>query len=95
MTKEDIIKTVSDRTGVDKIAARVVVDETFNIMKEALREGLPIFIRGLFTLQPTKRAAKKARNISKGITVTVPARIEPKAQFAKELREEMRKLPVE
>lgn len=95
MRKEDIITKVSQRTGVEQRATRVVFDEAINVIKEELCNGTPIYIRGLFTLALKKRAAKLGRDMSRGTSVEIPAHYVPHAKFAKEMRDAIQKLPVE
>lgn len=89
MTKKDIIDEVSRRTGVQRNASQAVIDEAINIITENLCGGESIYIRGLFTLAPIKRAEKIARNIGKRTAVIIPAHYEPHAKFSKELRRKM------
>jgi len=90
MRKEDIVKEVCEITGIDRNAGRLVIDETFNVIRKELCKGNSIYIRGLFTLSAEKRAEKTARDISRGKGIIIPAHCAPHAKFSKKLREEMR-----
>lgn len=94
MKKQDIINQVAQRTGVEKYAICVVIDETINVIKESLCEGIPIYIRGLFTLRLVKRAAKKGRNVTKGIPVEIQEHYAPHAKFSKKIKKEIEKRPI-
>ena len=94
MTKQELIKEVCKVTGADKNVTGIVINETFEIMKQSLCKGESIYIRGLFTLSPKKRAAKTAQNISKKISIALPAHFTPHAKFAKEVRNKMMILPI-
>ena len=48
-----------------------------------------IFIRGFATIKAVTTAPKKARNISKGVTVSIPAKNTAKLVLSKELKERM------
>lgn len=94
MTKQDIIDSVSESTGVSKTTTREVLEETIEVIRKGLSSGKTIYLRGLFTLAPVKRAEKKAQYISKHKTIIIPERYIPKAKFSKSLINEMRSLPV-
>jgi DNA-binding protein HU-beta len=47
------------------------------VVKESLVRGMSVQIRGFGSFFRKKRASKKARNISKGTTIDIPAREVP------------------
>lgn len=94
MTKKDIIDEVSRRTGVQRNTSQAVIDEAINIITENLCGGESIYIRGLFTLAPVKRAEKIARNITKKTSIVIPAHYKPHAKFSKEICKKMKELVV-
>jgi nucleoid DNA-binding protein len=79
MTKQEL----STKTGVapDKL------DRVFGVIGEALAKGQIVTIRGFGTFQTVVRAEKKARNISTGEQVVIPAHRVPALKFCKELKE--------
>lgn len=95
MTKQEIIDAVSKRTGIEKTASRAVVDETISVIRESLCSGESIYIRGLFTLAPVKRAEKIGQNISKKQAIILPAHYAPHAKFSKDVIRKMKKLPIQ
>lgn len=48
-------------------------DIEINAIKECVQRKEPVYLRGFGTFQPKKRAEKKARNITAGTTIIVPA----------------------
>lgn len=95
MTKQEIITEVSRRTGIEQTASRVILDEAINVVRENLCKGNAIYIRGLFTLAPKKRAEKVGQNITKGTSIILPAHYAPHAKFSAELRKCMKaNLPI-
>lgn len=94
MTKQDIIENVARKTGVSNTVVKAVIDEAIETVARWVSEGLPIYIRGLFTLSSVKRARKSARNIKGCKQMSIPAHYAPHAKFSKELREKVRKLPI-
>lgn len=94
MTKQDIINVVCERTGIEKTVAKEVVDETINVIAQNLCKGKTIYLRGLFTLRPVIRAEKKAQNITKKKTITLPERYVPKAKFSRSIIEYMKNIRI-
>lgn len=94
MTKQDIIENVARETGVSNAVVKAVIDESVETVVRWISDGIPIYIRGLFTLSAVKRAKKSARNIKKCKQISIPAHYAPHAKFSKKLREKVRKLPI-
>ncbi|UBM60523.1 integration host factor subunit beta [Marinilongibacter aquaticus] len=87
MTKAEAIATISEKTGIDKASVSSTLEAFFVTVKTSLSEGEPLYIRGFGSFINKKRAAKKARNISKKITVTVPEHHVPSFKPSKEFVE--------
>ena len=94
MTKQDIIENVARQTGVSNAVVKAVIDEAIETVVLWISDGIPIYIRGLFSLSVVKRAKKSARNIKKCKQMSIPAHYAPHAKFSKKLREKVRKLPI-
>jgi DNA-binding protein HU-beta len=74
MTKAELIKNISIETGIIQENVSPVVLSFMNIVKKTVKEKKEnIYLRGFGTFKSVHRAEKKARNISKGTTVIVPA----------------------
>lgn len=73
MTKADIISEIASRTGISKTDIRTIIEEFMQLIKESLLMCFTVQIRGFGTFFRKKRASKKARNISKGTTIDIPA----------------------
>lgn len=90
MRKQDVIRQIIDRTGSDPFTSRLVMESFFELVKSALTEGEPIYIRkfGSFTLK--QRAQKVGRNISQNTAMTLAAYtvpyFKPSAEFADQVR---------
>ena len=91
MTKADIISAVSKKTGVERAAVQVTIEELMNAIKENMAKGENIYLRGFGTFELVKRAEKTARNISKNTTVIVPAHYIPKFKPCPEFKESVKK----
>ncbi len=73
MTKADIVNEISKSTGVEKAQVQQVVEAFMDSIKGSLVEGENVYLRGFGSFIVKKRAQKVARNISKNITMTIPA----------------------
>jgi DNA-binding protein HU-beta len=75
--KADLVKQVSDSTGIDIQDAGKVIDATLLAIRKNVKEGNPIHIKmfGIFMLK--HRKAKKCRDITRNTTVMLPERWVP------------------
>ncbi|MGL4632461.1 MAG: HU family DNA-binding protein [Leadbetterella sp.] len=90
VTKAEVISIISTKTGVDKAVASSTVEAFFQTVKEQLAGGEAIYVRGFGSFVNKRRAEKKARNISKKTTVTVPEHFIPSFKPSKEFIEEVK-----
>lgn len=72
MTKHDIIESLTDK-GLTRASAQVAADGVIEAISGALCSGKSVFLRGLGTFKVTKTKEKKARDITRGTTITMPA----------------------
>jgi nucleoid DNA-binding protein len=96
MTKKDIAKSISDRTGIPRSQALCLVQSVFDgIIQTLVREGR-IELRNFGVFEVRKRKARKARNPRTGAVVAVPEHlaISFKAGLAMQQRVEQLKRPV-
>ena len=77
MTKQDVINQVSERTGLDSLTSRPIIESFFEVVKDALTEGKPIYIRTFGSFILKGRAQKVGRNISQNTAVTIAAHTIP------------------
>jgi DNA-binding protein HU-beta len=84
--KQDIVDKVAERTGLTKIKSEMAVGSLFDAMKEALREGKRIELRGfgVFYVRPRKRGV--GRNPKTGDVVPIPEGKTIRFKPGKELR---------
>ncbi|WP_297409219.1 HU family DNA-binding protein [uncultured Alistipes sp.] len=73
MTKQDLIKEVARRTNTNCGEVGPIVEAAIGAIKESVQRKEAVYLRGFGTFQPKKRAEKKARNISAGTSVIIPA----------------------
>lgn len=84
MTKADIVKEISQNTGIEKVTVEKAVEAFLETVKDSLTGGNNVYLRGFGSFIVKNRAAKTARNISKNTTVIVPAHNIPAFKPAKE-----------
>lgn len=72
MTKKEIVKTISDETGLNQQQIKKIVQKTFDSIIATLEEEGRIELRNFGVFQVRPRAARKARNPRTGKQVEVP-----------------------
>lgn len=72
MTRKDIIEELVRRTGLTTSQAMHAVNETINIMADALAKEEDLLLRGFATIKTVQRAAKPARDIANGKQIMLP-----------------------
>lgn len=87
MTKQDIIQQLEKRTKLSPSQATHAVEGIIEIIADALAKDEPILLRGFGTIKTVQRAAKPARNISKGTTMMLPPTKQVKFIAYNELKE--------
>ena len=72
MTKKEIVKTISDETGLNQQQIKTIVQKTFDAIVTTLVKEGRIELRNFGVFQVRPRAARKARNPRTGRQVEVP-----------------------
>ena len=90
MTKAEIISRISEKTGVEKTTALVVVESLMLEIKESIKQNESVFLRGFGTFLARKRKEKTGRNISKNTTIIIPEHHIPAFKPAKAFKEEVK-----
>lgn len=89
MTKQEVIKRIREKSGVEGLVIRKVLEAYATVVKEALLEGVNVNFRNFGTFYLKHRAAKTARNITAGTTMIIPAHdivaFKPANEFAEEI----------
>ena len=89
MIKSDIVDYIINTTTLSRSQAIAATDSVVEAISNSLIKGESVFIRGFATIKAVTTAPKKARNISKGIVVTIPARRTAKIILGRELKNHM------
>jgi integration host factor subunit beta len=88
MTKSELVEKIATQTPqLSKRVAEAVVEQLFDSMVDALRQGERIEIRGFGSFEIRTRNAKVGRNPKTGDKVSIPQKRIPFFKAGKELRE--------
>lgn len=83
MRKADLVNNISDKTGVPKVDVLVSVESLLKEIKESLKKGENVYIRGFGSFIVKKRAKKVGRNIKKNVAIEIPEHFVPAFKPAK------------
>ncbi len=83
MTKADIVNEISNSTGIEKAVVLKTVEAFMEAVKGSLTEGKNVYLRGFGSFITKQRAEKTARDISKNVTIKIPAHKIPAFKPAK------------
>ena len=87
MTKADLVKIISQDTGIIRKDVALTVDGFLEAIKDALKDGKHIEIRGFGTFKLKMRKERIGRNPKTEEKVKVPARVVPTFKFSRALKE--------
>jgi integration host factor subunit beta len=88
MTKSKLIEKVTNRVeGLTLKQTEIVVETVFDSIKDALKGGDKIEIRGFGNFKLKERSPRKARNPKTGESVDVPQKKAVRFKAGKALRE--------
>jgi DNA-binding protein HU-beta len=91
MTKAEIVTEIANQTGIDKEDVLKVVEGFMTEVKNALSANENVYLRGFGSFVVKERKQKVARNISKNVTITIPAHNIPSFKPAKTFVEAVKK----
>lgn len=84
MTKAEIVNEIARNTGVDKATVLTTVEAFMEAVKDSLAKNENVYLRGFGSFVVKQRAEKTARNISKNVTIKIPAHNIPSFKPSKE-----------
>jgi len=91
MTKADIVAEISNRTGIEKITAQSAVETFMDVVKNAMENGDNVYLRGFGSFIIKHRKQKTGRNISRKVSIIIPAHNIPAFKPAKTFVESVKK----
>lgn len=86
MTKADLVKIISENTGIIRKDVAVVVDALLKSIKDSLVDGNHIEIRGFGTFKLKSRKPRMGRNPKTDQKVPVPKRTVPTFKFSRDFK---------
>jgi len=92
VTKKDIVRSISDKTGLTQLQIKEIVKLTFDgIIETLLREGR-VELRNFGVFQVKSRKSRVARNPRTGRQVVVPEKFVVSFKAGKEMEERVQQL---
>ena len=90
MTKAEIVAAIAEKTGIERVTVLATVETFMDVVKESMTKGENIYLRGFGSFIIKERAEKTARNISKNVTIKIPAHnipaFKPSKEFAAKVK---------
>ena len=74
MTKKEIVRAISEETGLTQAVVKEIVQKTFDSILDSLAAGDRVELRNFGVFLTKTRGPRKARNMNTGEPVTVPER---------------------
>ena len=90
MTKADIVASIAEDTGLERVEVLKAVESFMNSVKSSLANGDNVYLRGFGSFIVKERAEKTGRNISKNTSIIIPAHNVPAFKPAKTFVEEVK-----
>jgi len=95
MTKADIVNSIADKSGIEKVDVLNVVEAFMSTVRGSLEKGENIYLRGFGSFIVKTRAEKTGRNILKNKAIIIPSHNIPAFKPAKSFVEKVKtKVPV-
>ncbi len=91
MIKAEIVNEVAQATGVQKDQVLASIDGFMEVVKNSLAKGEPVYLRRFGSFIINHMAEKTARNITKEVTITIPAHDIPAFKPSKEFVNQIKK----
>lgn len=92
MTKKEIVRKISDDTGLPQQTTKEIVQKTFDTIIEAIVENKRLELRNFGVFEVRKRAPRKARNPQTNEDVMVEEKFVVTFRPGKEMEDRVREL---
>ncbi|NPB07609.1 MAG: integration host factor subunit beta [Aquificae bacterium] len=89
MNKSEIARELARRKGISLRKATLIVNLTFEVLKEAVLNGEKVEIRGLGTFRLKRKPGRFVKNPKTGIEMYVKEKYVPTFKVAKSLRKKL------
>ena len=91
MRKVDIVSHIADKTGVPKTDVLITLEAFFKEVKNSVKNGENVYVRGFGSFIAKKRAKKIGRIITRGESIVIPEHYIPAFKPAKIFMEQVKK----
>ncbi len=91
MRKVDIVSKIADVTGVPKTDVLITLEAFFKEVKNQVKAGESVYVRGFGSFVPKLRKQKIGRIITRNETVVIPAHYIPAFKPAKIFLDQVKK----
>ena len=85
MTKAEIISSISNKIGIEKIDVQAVIEAFMSEVKNSISNEEDVFLRGFGSFSVKSRSPRIARNPRTGEKVQIGSRLLPYFKAGKEL----------
>jgi DNA-binding protein HU-beta len=75
MSKQDVINTVAERTGLTKVYVKSALESTLEVIKEVVASGEKVQFIGFGTFSSVERKARTGRNPQTGKPLEIAAKV--------------------
>ncbi|GIV23102.1 MAG: HU family DNA-binding protein [Bacteroidia bacterium] len=89
MTRQELVRAVSEQTGLTRTDAAAAVEAFIEVMKKALLQGETVTLRNFGTFRLKYQRPRKGRIIRTGKEIQIPARVRLSFQPARHLSEKV------
>jgi len=89
VNKSEIARELAKRKGISLRKATLIVNFTFEVLKEAVLNGEKVEIRGLGTFRLKRKPGRFVKNPRTGIEMYVKEKYVPTFKVAKSLRKKL------
>ena len=90
MTKKEIVKNISETSGLTQLKTKEIVQQTFSAIIQALSRAGRIELRNFGVFEVKERKSRKARNPRTGEEVLVPPKKVVTFKPGKEMTQQVR-----
>ena len=91
MRKVDLVTKITETTGVPKVDVLVILENFFKEVKNSVKNGENVYVRGFGSFISKKRAQKLGRNIKRNEPIIIPEHYVPAFKPAKVFVDQVKK----
>lgn len=92
MTKADLIEMLAEKANITRVKAEKVVETVFDSIKEALKNGDRVEVRGFGCFEVRHYGGYQGRNPKTGEVIEIAKKQLPHFKVGKELKMNLRKV---